>query len=422
MKKPTFFLSSTIFDFHDLRSALKYYLEEKGCQVLASEFNDFKKPLEPHSYEACLESIESADYFVLLIGARVGGWFDENQKISITQQEYRAAYQLHKAGKLRLLAFVRLDIWNFKDNHKALVKHLKTLALSPELESAVAKFPNKTAEDAAHVISFIEEVGRNKETLAASRGAGELPTANWVHSFNSFRDIADVINAAILSGLPVDEATYRRVLRYEIVEVLRACLLKGKTRATGPRVFIEKFERAFTLTVDDGKSRTIPVPAAAWDNFALGMIHWRNGPLNAPVINNALSSTAFVEFDAVTGGCIETPVFTALRKLDQEIRELNGVLERNALGAVWLNTKPLRFSQDSDTVHVAVTDLILILVLAYRWLNIVELSKAILVHLDGKPFQMPGLKPRSPIQGMNEDLKAEEVTRDDALKYAGLGV
>jgi hypothetical protein len=40
-KRPTFFLSSTIFDFKDLRSAIKYALEARGCEVLASEFNDF---------------------------------------------------------------------------------------------------------------------------------------------------------------------------------------------------------------------------------------------------------------------------------------------------------------------------------------------------------------------------------------------
>ncbi len=68
VKRPTFFLSSTIYDFRDLRSALKFFLEEQGCKVLASEFNDFDKPLDGHSYEACLRSIHSADYFILVIG------------------------------------------------------------------------------------------------------------------------------------------------------------------------------------------------------------------------------------------------------------------------------------------------------------------------------------------------------------------
>jgi hypothetical protein len=64
VKPPTFFLSSTIYDFKDLRSALKHYLEEQGCSVLASEYNDLPKPLDVHSYDACLNAIMAADYFV----------------------------------------------------------------------------------------------------------------------------------------------------------------------------------------------------------------------------------------------------------------------------------------------------------------------------------------------------------------------
>jgi hypothetical protein len=50
MKPPTFFLSSTIYDFKDLRSAIKYYLEQQGCRVLASDFNDFPKPPKLRGY------------------------------------------------------------------------------------------------------------------------------------------------------------------------------------------------------------------------------------------------------------------------------------------------------------------------------------------------------------------------------------
>lgn len=126
MKPPTFFLSSTIYDFKDLRSAIKYFLELQGCRVLASDFNDFAKPLDPHSYEACLKAIAEADYFVLLIGARVGGWY-EHEKVSITQAEYREAYRLHKEGRLKLLSFVRADVWNLREERKALRKHLEML-------------------------------------------------------------------------------------------------------------------------------------------------------------------------------------------------------------------------------------------------------------------------------------------------------
>ena len=92
VRRPSFFLSSTIYDFKDMRSALKYFLEQQGCSVLASEYNDFPKPLDIHSYEACLKALQKADYFVLFLGTRVGGWYDKAARISITQQEYREAY------------------------------------------------------------------------------------------------------------------------------------------------------------------------------------------------------------------------------------------------------------------------------------------------------------------------------------------
>ncbi len=80
-KKPVVFVSSTIFDFKDLRSAIKYYLEELGYEVLLSEYNDFPKPLEQNVYEACLSTIERADYYLLLIGSRVGGFYDAKNRV-----------------------------------------------------------------------------------------------------------------------------------------------------------------------------------------------------------------------------------------------------------------------------------------------------------------------------------------------------
>src|SRR5262245_30941069 len=143
MKPPTFFICSTIYDFRDLRSALKFYLEEQGCKVLASEFNDFEKPLDTHSYEACLRSIHSADYFILLIGSRVGGWYDEAGKVSITQREYREAYNLHIAGKLKLLNFVRSEVWQVREDRKELSKHLESTAAEENLRKDIANYPSK---------------------------------------------------------------------------------------------------------------------------------------------------------------------------------------------------------------------------------------------------------------------------------------
>jgi hypothetical protein len=103
LSRPVIYVSSTIYDFQDLRWALKFFLEELGYEVMLSDYNDFDKPREKNSYEACLKAIDRADYFILLIGARVGGLYDIAQKISITRMEYRKAYELVQHDKLKVV-------------------------------------------------------------------------------------------------------------------------------------------------------------------------------------------------------------------------------------------------------------------------------------------------------------------------------
>ena len=93
MKKPRVFISSTIYDFKDLRSALKYFLEENSFEVVTSENVDFPNTNKNNSYQACLDAIETCDYFVLLIGARVGGTYryktDKKNKVRKVLTKYR---------------------------------------------------------------------------------------------------------------------------------------------------------------------------------------------------------------------------------------------------------------------------------------------------------------------------------------------
>ena len=124
--KPKIFISSTIFDFKDLRSSLKFYLESLGFQVFMSEFNDFKKKLDENSYNACLQTIRECDYFILLVGSRIGGYYNLADKISITQKEYETAYEKLKHKKLKILTFVRKEIWIIKEDRKMLEKVLKS--------------------------------------------------------------------------------------------------------------------------------------------------------------------------------------------------------------------------------------------------------------------------------------------------------
>ena len=60
MNKPRVFISSTINDFGDLRSALKYWLEELGYEVRLSEFNDFQRPADQGTFDSCFQRLKIA--------------------------------------------------------------------------------------------------------------------------------------------------------------------------------------------------------------------------------------------------------------------------------------------------------------------------------------------------------------------------
>jgi len=72
---PRVFVSSTVADFGDLRSSIKYLLEESGFQVALSEVPGFEHPLDETAREAAIDSIEGSDYYVLLVGDRYGSRF-----------------------------------------------------------------------------------------------------------------------------------------------------------------------------------------------------------------------------------------------------------------------------------------------------------------------------------------------------------
>src|SRR5436305_13993140 len=69
---PKIFISSTVRDLRDLRSAIKYWLEQYGFEVLASEWPDFAHPLDREAIAAALAPIELSDYYLLIVVYRVG--------------------------------------------------------------------------------------------------------------------------------------------------------------------------------------------------------------------------------------------------------------------------------------------------------------------------------------------------------------
>jgi len=423
VKRPTFFLSSTIYDFRDLRSALKFFLEEQGCKVLASEFNDFDKPLDVHSYEACLRSIHSADYFILLIGSRVGGWYDEKERVSITQREYREAYQLHAAGKLKILTFVRSEVWHLRETRYELVKHLESMPMDDGTRKAIASHPSKFADDAQFLSAFINEVARNKETRQAVQGKGKAPSGNWVHIFGNFREVIDVLHGQAFSSIPIEDMTVRRLLRRELRDFVAQSLVKFKSEGGvySPRVSIDRFHAEHPITLEGREREFTSVATKLWDIIATLAIHLLARQFHPVVLPQVLARATFLEFDLASNSYKETLVYEALLRLQEEIRRFAYSNTTDNLSIVFEHT-PRKRTRQTDQIEIETVKLAGLLHLMDRWSNILDLSRSVLRHLDGEPFEMPELRPDTPIQGMQQQLDDEKPTDQDIDNFlAGRG-
>lgn len=413
MSRPTFFLSSTIYDFRDLRSALKFYLEELGCKVLASEYCDFEVNLDKHSYDACIEAIHNADYFILLVGTRVGGWYDKENRISITQKEYREAYALQQAGKIKIINFVRADVWNTKEDRIELARFLESTTIDSAQKNTIAYYPSKFADDAKFIIDFVNEISRNTETKKAISGEGCPPVGNWVQTFADFRDIVRAIDVYVLPSEPVEKQTIKRLLRMELRGYLKNCLVKYKEgKVFSPRIAVEMFHEDNIISKDLFGGDRILVKAKSWDRlltFSLSLIKVKLHPIILPRV---LAMPTFLDFDVTTGLYSETDVYNSLQMLESEIRIFMEGNNSESLSVLFEYSPRNRHHKDED-VQIEPVKLGCLLHLVDRWCNIIELSASLLAHIDNGDAVVPRLRPCSPVRGMVEALAEEMVTDED---------
>jgi hypothetical protein len=105
MAKPRTFVSSTCLDLKDARSVIEEHLKSLGHEPLLSDTLTFGVTPKRHSHQACLDQVDNADYFVLIIGHRPGGTFVGSER-SITNEEYRRAMKRH----IPVMSFVAEEV------------------------------------------------------------------------------------------------------------------------------------------------------------------------------------------------------------------------------------------------------------------------------------------------------------------------
>lgn len=212
---PKIFISSTIYDFKDLRSALKFYLNRMGYEVMASEANDFPVDRSSDSYTACLKNIQECQYFILLIGNRIGGMYDH--EISITHKEYLVAKECANAGSLKIITFVRQSLWDHCERVKELAKYLRTTYRNDEEIQKISFLRSKFAHDAKKTFDFINEIKQSSEIKKCVIDKQERPLGNWIHVFDNFEDIISAINQEFcIRGITDKKYLYQ--LQYELFQ------------------------------------------------------------------------------------------------------------------------------------------------------------------------------------------------------------
>jgi hypothetical protein len=386
--RPRIFLSSTIYDFADLRSAIKFWLEDLGYDVDASEFNDFDKDVAKNSYDACLKAIDHANYFVLLMGSRAGGWQDKASKTTITMMEYRHAYKRAKRGELKLLTFVRRSVWDMREDRDGLAQLLKhdyanEHGLTEEDIDNIAHHRSRVVADAETIFGFLAEVGRNAEMKEAVGGKGPFPVANWIHQFVGFREIVDALSIDLGGALGLRRVALMANLRHELIENLRQLLRRLPDGTLDPVYSMANLARAKFSGGPMDVSKIKGKYLMRFSMFALAGAK-AGGRLATQFLDEAMVSGEFLDFNStldryVVGSLQSTMIMLRdeILRLRREESELS-FEERRGLVESFRGFKDV-----DDLIDVENHRLIGVLSIHDRQENVVALSAAILRAVDG---------------------------------------
>ena len=420
--KPKVFISSTIYDFRDLRSSLKFWLEEFGFEVLLSEHNDFPVQVDKNSYDTCLNAIDGCDYLIVLVGGRVGGWYDKANRVSITQAEYRRGYDRLLSGRIKVLAFVRQEIWDVREDRNELERLLKNEALlSTELDEAdiakITRHASKFANDAEFTFQFLNEIARSEEMKAALERKSPFPIGNWIRQFRDFRDIADALHVEFRIGISLRRVALTANLCAEIEANLRVLMDQNDGDAEPKYVWASFARRKLAGGFRDNSE--MKGKYLKWlSMFALtGCACGRK--LSTTALDEAITSGEFLEFDQTADAFVVGEVQQALLGLKRHVQRLRHTEELMDGSKRFEFNEQLKGIDGDEHRSIANISLLSVLSIHDSQFNVVELHKAIFraVHGDFAPLKNLQLYADSPIDEESKNLERERATSEQIAKW-----
>ena len=432
-ERPSIFVSSTIYDFQDLRSSLQYWLNEFGFEVRMSDRNDFIKDSSVNSYQACLESIAECDYYLLLIGSRVGGSYSQTPKISITQKEYQYANKLAENGKIKkLFVFVRKNLWDIKEDRKGLEKLLKSEyeqdnELSEEKRDLIAKslyHSSRFVNDANFIFSFIEEVSKSKQMKEATTGETiEFPTHNWINIFSDFKDIIDVLKAELRIDFSLSRKKWGELICENLSTVLSSFLTKNVSGAITAYcysvkdvldIFPKNENQDFQITKRQGERLFIFI--------AINQLDVKN--ISYVQLLAAVQSGIYLEYDAYKSDFKMSILQKSLLEIIENIDTLKGIY--NSYISNYDNIMKLKITLNPDNksaqekIYLSSGDInIMLAIQAIRChYNIIDLCRFLFASLkDSKEYEYPNLYNKKIFEVSMDDILFPRLSSEEIYNY-----
>ncbi|MHB0914587.1 MAG: DUF4062 domain-containing protein [Thermoleophilia bacterium] len=413
--KPTIFISSTIYDLEDLRSSLKYWLEEAGYRVLLSDEPGFITEIEQNSYDACFEAIRRSQIFILLVGGRRGGWFNEDERVSITQQEYRVAYEEFQKGNLRIIPFVRRNVWDLN------ALYSEKIAKTDEATKAALNEKNQFVDDPAHLKEFIDEIRRLEEMRLAIRGGGPRPGGNWVHIFSDFREVIESLQVAIPLDIDISTEALLNSVSREVTDFIKQFVFK-RPSGTGytpdqienlinqlpieKEAFLANPEQRIVLDIDE---------VTRLAELAFSVV--KSLPLIA--LERAAYSDSLTDYNPATNRVESSPLQLAIQRTYSAFREIT---EKSYLDLIMQFQQRIlneaAGSRGSDSWPIPAMTIVTLVGIAMKFRLAIAEAENLLNHLklgqDLDPNPTLGM-PVTPLRDEERYMAEEVVTEDEIL-------
>lgn len=119
MAVPRVFVSSTCYDFREVRQTLRDFISGFGYEPVMSEFGDIFYDYNKHVQDGCLSEIEKCNLFILIVGNHYGNFYHTQRKgmtvpDSVTLKEFRKALSVNIPKHMFVNRFVYYDYTNYR--------------------------------------------------------------------------------------------------------------------------------------------------------------------------------------------------------------------------------------------------------------------------------------------------------------------